>query len=243
MYHLYKYKVYTDVRLVFAPEYMIAKFGGDPDNFCFPRYALDICFFRVYEKDRPLSTPYYLKWGARYSKKVISSLLPAILVLRDGFLRVLSSNSYEMYTIPFSFELIKGGEPSFLAYSSRGSEETRVALTSLLGVENSLKAITGYQSGLLDANLIGKKTQEEKSLRETIRNADLEKEYGKAWDEIAEAQKEYAAIFKPLQFFEKNLGFNSAYFSTARNLVRLAQESEKPNGERLKNLENPNIPP
>jgi len=243
MYHLYKYKVYTDVRLVFAPEYMIAKFGGDPDNFCFPRYALDICFFRVYEKDRPLSTPYYLKWGARDLKEgdlVFASGNPGSTgrLLTCSQLEFLRNVYY-----PFFIRTYQRRRALLQAYSSRGSEETRVALTSLLGVENSLKAITGYQSGLLDANLIGKKAQEEKTLRETIReNADLEKEYGKAWDEIAEAQKEYAAIFKPLQFFEKNLGFNSVYFSTARNLVRLAQESEKPNGERLKEFRDSNIP-
>jgi hypothetical protein len=241
MYHLYRYKVFTDIRLVFAPESMIAKFGGDPDNFCFPRYALDICFFRVYENDKPLSTPYYLKWGSRDLKEgdlVFASGNPGSTgrLLTYSQLEFLRDVNY-----PFFIQNYHRRQALLQAYSGRGSEETRVALTALLGTENSLKAMTGYQQGLLDKTLMKTKAQDERQLREAVeKDPDLDTTCGKAWDEIAEAQKKHASFFKAYQYLEKGLAFNSVYFGYARNLVRLAQESKKPNEERLREFRDAN---
>jgi hypothetical protein len=242
MYHLYKYKAYTDVRLVFAVEYAIAFFGGDPDNFTYPRFDLDISLFRVYENDKPLQTPHYLKWstkGLKEGELVFCSGNPGSTgrLLTMSQLEFLRDVSY-----PFTIANYKRRQALLHEYSKRGDEEARIALRNLFGIENSLKATAGYQSGLLDEKLMAKKAKEEKELREAIqKNLELEKEFGKAWDELAEAQKKYATFFKPLAFFERAQGFNTVYFGVAKNLVRLAMEKGKPNAERLREFRDTNL--
>ena len=242
MYHLYKYKAYTDVRLVFAVEYATAFFGGDPDNFTYPRYDLDVSIFRVYENDKPLQTPHYLKWstkGLKEGELVFCSGNPGSTgrLLTMSQLEFLRDVSY-----PFTIANYKRRQALLHDYSKRGAEEARIALRNLFGIENSLKATVGYQSGLLDEKLMAKKAKEEKELREAFqKNPELEKEFGKAWDELAEAQKKYAAFFKPLVFFERAQGFNTVYFGVARNLVRLALEKGKPNAERLREFRDTNL--
>jgi len=243
MYHLYQYKVLTDVRLVFAPEYLIAFFGGDPDNFTYPRFDLDICLFRVYENDEPLRTPHYLKWGTkslREGELVFCSGNPGSTgrLLTYSQLELLRNVSY-----PLTIANFKRRQALLHEYGKKGPEEARVALRSLFGIENSLKAVTGYQSGLLDAKLMAKKAKEEKSLREAVAlNPDLEKSYGKAWAEIAAAQTNLITFFKPLSFFERGQAFNTVYFGVARTLVRLAQEKGKLNSERLREFRDSNLP-
>ncbi len=243
MYHLYLYKVYTDVRLVFAPEFAIAFFGGDPDNFTYPRYDLDITFFRVYENGQPAKTPHYLRWsrqGVKEGEVVFVSGHPGSTgrLLTLAQLEFLRDTSY-----PFSIANYQRRRALLQAYSQKGAEQARVALNTLFGIENSLKAITGYQSGLLDPKIMAKKAQEEAELRKAISQDEaLAKEFGRAWDEIAAAQKAYAEIFKPLTFFERAQGFNSVYFSLARSLVRLAEERLKPNDTRLREFRASNLP-
>jgi hypothetical protein len=243
MYHLYKYKVYTDVRLVFAVEYDTAFFGGDPDNFTYPRYDLDISLFRVYENDKPLKTPHFLKWstkGLKEGELVFASGNPG----STGRLLTLSQLEFlRDVSYPFSIANYQRRRVLLQEYSKKGAEQARIALRTLFGIENSLKATTGYQSGLLDKKLMEKKVKDEKELRETIKkDPQMEKEFGRAWDEIAEAQKRYATFFKPLSFFERVQAFNTTYFSIARNLVRLAMEKGKPNPERLKEFRDSNLP-
>ncbi len=243
MYHLYKYKAYNDIRLVFAPEYAIAFFGGDPDNFTYPRYDLDICFFRVYENGKPLKTPHYLKWntkGVKEGELVFASGNPG----STGRLLTLSQLEFlRDVSYPTTIANYQRRRALLQEYSKRGEEEARIALRTLFGIENSLKAITGYHSGLLNKKLMEKKAREEEAIRELIKkDPEMEKEYGKAWDEIAEAQKRYASIFKPLLYFERGYGFNTVYFNIARSLVRLAVEREKPNEKRLREFTDANLP-
>ena len=235
LFHLYKYKVLSDVRLVFAPEQMIAFFGGDPDNFTYPRYDLDISLFRVYENDRPLKTPHYLKWspkGVKDGELVFCSGHPGSTgrLLTLSQLEFLRDTSY-----PFAIANLKRRQALLHAYAKKSEEEARIAMRSLFGIENGLKATLGYQSGLLDKALMVKKAREETAVRDAVRkDAGLEAEFGKAWDEIAAAQGAYASFFKPHAFLERAQGFNTVYFGTARTLVRLAQEKAKPNAERLR---------
>lgn len=235
LFHLYRYKVFSDVRLVFAVEYGIAFFGGDPDNFTYPRYDLDVSLFRVYENGQPLKTPHYLKWspkGVKDGELVFCSGNPGSTgrLLTLGQLEFLRDTSY-----PFTISNLRRRQALLHEYSKKGAEEARIALRNLFGIENSLKAVTGYQSGLLDKALIEKKARDEQALREAVRkDAALEVEFGKAWDEIAAAQKSYASFFKPFSFLERSQGFNTVYFGPARTLVRLAQERTKPNAERLR---------
>ena len=243
MYHLYKYKLINDVRLVFAPEYLIAFFGGDPDNFTYPRYDLDICLFRLYENDKPFPSKDYLPWAAKDVREgdlVLCSGHPGSTgrLLTTSQLEFLRDTSY-----PFMIANYKRRQAYMHEYATKGDEEKRIALRNLFGIENSLKAITGYQSGLLDRDLMAKKLKEEQDLREAVRkDAGLEKEYGGAWDELASAQKEYVAFYKPMVFFERANGFYTTYFNIARNIVRLAAEKAKPDADRLKEYHDANLP-
>ncbi|MBM3310472.1 MAG: S46 family peptidase [Candidatus Aminicenantes bacterium] len=243
MYHLYAYRVYTDVRLVFAPEYPIAFFGGDPDNFTYPRYDLDITLFRIYENDKPLNSTHFLKWSAAPVKEgdlVFASGHPGSTgrLLTYAQLEFLRDTSY-----PWTISTLQRRQRLLKEYGKRGAEAARQAQGTLFGIENSLKATTGYQSGLLDRALMAKKLKEEQAFREEIRqNPELEKTFGKAWDEIAAAQKAYASMFKLYRFFEGGAGFSTTYFGTARQLVRLAAERTKPDADRLREYRDASIP-
>jgi hypothetical protein len=128
-------------------------------------------------------------------------------------------------------------------FGEKGPEYARIAQGPLFGIENSLKATIGYQSGLLDKNLMDKKAKDEEALRASIRqNPEMENEFGKTWDEIAEAEKKYASFFKPYSFFERGTGFTTSYFNTARTLVRLAMEKDKPNDQRLREYRDAALP-
>jgi len=243
MFHLYKYKVYTDVRLVFAVEYAAAFFGGDPDNFTYPRYDLDISLFRIYENDKPMNSKHYLKWdtaGVKEGDLVFASGQPGstgrlLTLAQMEFLRDVS--------YPNTISNYERRRALLKEFSSRGPEYARQAQGPLFGIENSLKATIGYQSGLLDKKLMEKKTKEEQALRGAVKkDPALDKEFSKAWDELADAQKKFASFFKPYRFFEGGAGFSTGYFNTARTLVRLAMEKDKPNDERLREYRDASLP-
>jgi len=243
MYHLYRYKVYNDVRLVFAPEYAVAFFGGDPDNFTYPRYDFDITLFRIYENDKPISSKHFLKWntaGLKEGDLIFASGHPGstgrlLTMTQMEFLRDVS--------YPFTIANYQRRRALLQEYGKRGPEYARQAQGTLFGIENSLKATIGYQSGLLDKKLMEKKLKEEQAFRGAVRkDPALDNEFGKAWDELAQAEQKYAAIFKAYRFFEGAAGFTTGYFSTARTLVRLALERTKPNDERLREYRDAALP-
>jgi hypothetical protein len=243
MYHLYTYKLYDDVRLVFAPEYLVAFFGGDQDNFTYPRYDLDITLFRIYENGRPFKSDNYIKWsttGVREGDLILCSGHPGSTgrLLTMGQLEFLRDTGY-----PFNIANLKRRQAFMRAYAAQGEEQSRIAMRNLFGIENSLKATIGYQSGLLDEKLLAKKLREEQSLRAQVaKSPDLEMAYGAAWDEIAAAEKAYASFFKPLAFFERANGFYTTYFTMARTIVRMAMEKPKPNADRLREFRNASLP-
>jgi hypothetical protein len=243
MYHLYKYKVYSDVRLVFAPEYLIAFFGGDPDNFTYPRYDLDITLFRLYENDKPVDSKHYLKWNAAGLKEndlVFAAGHPGSTgrLLTMAQMEFLRDTGY-----PFSIENYKRRQALLKEYGRRGPEYARQAQGTLFGIENSLKATVGYQSGLLDQKLMAKKAAEEKALRDAIAaNPEYSSLYGKAWDELAAAERSYASLFKLYRYFEGGAGFSTSYFGMARSLVRLAFEKSRPNDVRLREYRDAALP-
>jgi len=234
MFHLYRYKVYNDVRLVFAPEYAVAFYGGDPDNFTYPRYDFDITLFRIYENDKPLASKNYLKWntaGLKEGDLIFASGHPGstgrlLTLAQMEFLRDVS--------YPFTIASYQRRQALLKDFGKRGPEFARQAQGTLFGIENSLKATIGYQSGLLDKALMEKKAGEEQAFRAAIaKDPALAQEFGKAWDELAQAEKRYAGIFKAYRFFEGGAGFTTSYFTTARSLVRLAEERVKPSDDRL----------
>jgi hypothetical protein len=234
-YQLYRYKKYSDIRLVFAPEKDAAFFGGDPDNFEYPRYDLDICFFRVYENNRPGKTPDYLKWsrqGAIEGELVFVSGNPGSTSRLDTmqhleFLRDRSN--------PLALQMLRRHDVLLREYSERDRENLRRAQDELFGIENSLKAYIGMQAGLQDPALMAQKRAQEKKLRDAV-NADpkLRASYGNAWDEVDTTLRALDKIYIDVTLLESGSAFRSKLFEVARTLVRLAEESQKPNATRLR---------
>jgi hypothetical protein len=241
-YHLYTYKKYTDVRLVFAPEQQIAFFGGDPDNFEYPRYDLDICIFRVYEDDKPAKIEHYLTWskaGAKDNELVFVSGHPG----RTDRLNTVADLEYQRdRSVPSALETLYRREVMYSVYSNRSAENARRAKEDLFSVQNSRKAREGGLAGLLDPSLMAKKRADEKKLREAVAaNPDL-KEAAGAWDKIAAAQKMIGQNATRYNMLEGGRGFNSQLYSYGRILLRAGEERPKPNGERLREYTEARLP-
>jgi hypothetical protein len=232
-YHLYRFKRYTDVRLVFAPEQQIAFYGGDPDNFEYPRYDLDICLFRVYENNKPAKIEHYLKWskaGAKDNELVFVSGHPG----RTDRLNTVAELEYLRDTgFPFLLQRLNRWEVVLSVFSGRSAENAREAKDFLFGVQNSRKARNGGLAGLLDPELMNRKKAAEKKLRAAVEKDPQLKDARNAWERIAEAQKVRAANIHRYTVLEAGAGFNSTLFGYARTLVRAAEERAKPNDERL----------
>jgi hypothetical protein len=234
LYHLYRYKRYTDVRLVFAPEQQIAFFGGDPDNFEYPRYDLDICFFRAYENGKPAKVEHYLKWsekGTAANDLVFVSGHPG----RTSRLLAMSELEYTRdVRLPKTLARLYRLDVLLTAYSGRSKENARRAKEDLFGVQNSRKANDGRLAGLLDPKVMGKKAAAEKKLRDAVEQDEKLQEARGAWDQIAEAQKITGSNAPIFNMFEGGMAFHSELFGIARTLLRAAEERPKPNGERLR---------
>ena len=149
-YHLYTYKKYTDVRLVFAPEFDIAFFGGDPDNFEYPRYDLDVCFFRAYEDGKPARIEHYLKWSKSGSKEGDLVFVAGHPGRTDRLNTVASLEYLRDVELPFRLDYLKDREAFLLEYGRRGPEAFRQAKEDLFSVQNSRKARIGGLEGLRD---------------------------------------------------------------------------------------------
>ena len=234
-YHLYRYKKYTDIRLVFAPEFDIAFYGGDPDNFEYPRYDLDVCLFRAYENDRPAKIDHFLKWsaaGAGNDELVFVSGHPG----RTGRLNTMAALKYiRDVQAPLMLDWLRRQEVTLQQFSQDGDEQTRIAKGGLFSIQNSRKAYYGKIAGLQDPAIMAKKEAAEKSLRATV-DADpkLKAGFGSAWDRIEQTQAIRKEIANPMNILETGRGFNCTLFSIARTLLRLADENGKPNGDRLR---------
>ena len=236
-YHLYRYQRYTDVRLVFAPQKSVAFFGGDPDNFEYPRYDLDICFFRAYENDKPAHTNDYLKWsdaGPSEGDLVFVSGHPG----RTERLDTVAHIEYQRdISVPNVLNLLRRREILLRTFSDRSAENARRAEDDLFSIQNSRKAYLGILAGLQDPAIIEKKRDAEKELRDAVaKNPKLSEEYGKAWDDVAATLKTLVKIRDEYNLFgsRRPQAFNSDLFDIAIKLVRLAEESTKPNSERLR---------
>jgi hypothetical protein len=234
-YHLYQYKKYTDVRLVFAPEKDIAFFGGDPDNFEFPRYDLDVCFFRVYENDKPVKLEHFLKWsdaGAADNELVFVSGHPG----RTNRLNTVAHLEFiRDVQMPQTLDLLRRREVLLKTFADRSLENERRATDDLFSIQNSRKARLGGLAGLQDPAVMEKKRAEEAMLRSKVEgDNELKAKYGTAWDEIAKTIQVAKTIRTEYNLLEPGLAFNSDLFGIARTLVRMAAEDKKPNAERLR---------
>ena len=242
VYQLYKYKKYTDVRLVFAPEFDMAFFGGDPDNFTYPRYDLDITFFRVYENGKPAHLDNYLRWsrtGVKDGDLVFVSGNPGNTgrLLTMAQLEFLRDEQY-----PSALKVYARRIAVLQNFSKESEENARVAKEDIFGLQNSQKAITGYQSGLLDKSIMDAKAADEAKLRAAFKVDPKNAAAQDPWEEIAEAIKAERSIYPQLSFLERMRGFSSHLAQTARVLVRAAEEKPKPNSERMREFRDSNLP-
>lgn len=234
VFDLYKYKRYTDVRLVFAPEFQTAYFGGDPDNFTYPRYCLDVSFLRVYDKDAPIESPSYLPLDPKGSEE--GDL--AIVSGHPGSTRRLLTSRQLAFErdgrLPFMLDWLHSMVDAIGAYGRSGDEEAaRLARDELFRFNNSIKAMTGQVAGLRDRDLFNAKTAQEEALIEKVEaDPELKQQFGDAWDQIAKAQKIKRNMYEEFRLVDA-YGLWTKYFTIAKTLHRLPEELAKPNGERL----------
>ena len=229
-YWLYRFKRYTDVRLVMAPEEQAAFFGGDYDNFVFPRHDLDFTFLRVYENDKPASTPNYLKWsatGAPEGEFVVVSGYPG----STARLLTISQLAYQRDVgNPLQEKVWKTRRKALEEYSKLGAEQLRQANPGMRSLANSLKRLEGQQNGLLNPRNFAKKEAEEKDLRDKLAaKPELDKQYAPAWAAIAKAYAELPAKANQLSF--SSLG-SSRLATIAQQIVTYHIETAKPDGQR-----------
>lgn len=233
-YHLYRFKRYTDVRLVFAPEQQIAYFGGDADNFEYPRYCLDFCLFRVYEDGKPAETPDFLKWSKSGPADGEVTFVSGHPGRTSRLLTVAELESVRNVKLPQRLARLKQLEVLLSAWSARHPENARRAKDDLFGVQNARKAFDGSLGGLLDPSFFDRLLVREKAFRTWMEDQPEMAEAREAWGKIESAERELMGIYEKHRLFEGPVGFASQLFGIARTLLRWADESERPSGERLR---------
>ncbi|MBT6919156.1 MAG: hypothetical protein HN985_05475, partial [Planctomycetaceae bacterium] len=229
-YHLYRYKRYTDIRLVFAPERQIAFYGGDADNFEFPRHCLDICFFRVYEKGQPLAVKSFLACAendVQHNDVVFVAGHPGHT---DRGKTMAEIQSMRDRRLPFVLEWLNRREVLLQSYAEEGHVQQQRAMQDLFSVQNSRKSRIGLMSAVLRPDIIEGLGDAEDALRRQWKEGHRES----PWAKIERAQKAIDDIAVRYNLLEGAMGFRSRFFSNARTLLRVATESMKPDGERLR---------
>ena len=243
-YQLYRFKRYTDVRLVFAPEQQTAFYGGDPDNFEYPRYDLDICIFRAYENGQPARPEQSLKWSAHGTVEHELIFVSGHPGSTERQLTLDALDTTRDYYVPHRLETLYRLETLLIAYSSRSAENARRAREVLFGVQNSRKALDGRLGGLLDPELRAKYAANEAALRSRIRAAYLPGAEN-AYQVIAETEKKQVALnprFNYLEGGRSPAAFRSDLFGYARTILRSNDERAKSNGERLPAYRDSSLP-
>ncbi len=242
LYHLYRFKKYDDVRLVFAPEQDIAFFGGDPDNFEYPRFDLDICFFRVYEDGKPIKSSDYFQWNAAGPKDNELVFVAGNPGHTDRLDTVAHLEFLRDKVLPLSLERLRRLELLYSIFSERSQENARRAKGGLDGVANGRKARAGGLAGLQDPAIMARREAEEKAFREAVaKNPRLQKSCGDAWETIEKSLATWNSIYANWEMLERGSGFHCHLFGIARTLVRLAAESPKPNADRLREYRESNL--
>ena len=238
-YHLYRYKRYDDVRVVWAPEQQAAFFGGDPDNFEYPRFNLDVALFRIYENGKPATPPAFLKWSANgpaEGELVFVSGHPGATARQITVAELIDQRNR---IIPGLLEMYYRREVLLTSYSARRKENLRHATDDMHGVQNNRKRYDGYLAALLDPEIIETLKQREAKVREALKSGEAKT----AFERVAAAQAALAKNGRMFQYFESertvgksyraSRGFAGNLFKYARLLVRAADERPKPNGERF----------
>jgi len=231
-YHLYCYKKYTDVRLVFAPEQNIAAFGGDVDNFEYPRHGLDFAFFRVYENDTPVKPSHHFTWsqtGPAENDLVFVTGHPGVTQRLETLAKLKHRRDV---TLPFTLYRLRTFEAALSQYSEQSPERKRQAATDLHRVANARKAFSGQLQGLLDPAILAQKERSERDLIGTSIQY---------WKTIADIQRNYATFEKEHALLETGQAFFSELFPIARHCVRMADELPKASSARLREYRDSNL--
>jgi hypothetical protein len=243
-YHLYRFKRYDDVRIVFAPEEQIAFYGGDPDNFEYPRFDLDICIFRAYENGQPAKIEHFLKWNSEGPKDGELTFVSGHPGRTDRQLSVTEVADLRDQEVPYLLNLFYRRETFLHAWADRSFENQRRAQEFVRGVENNRKRYDGYLAALLDPEIDRSLKAREQKLRDAMTKDAKWKANLTAYDRIKKAQEETAKILPIYSYYETfrgkqtasyraPRGFYSTLFKYARRLLRAGDERPKPNGERF----------
>lgn len=233
-YHLYRYKSYTDIRLVFAPESAAASFGGDIDNYEYPRYSLDVTFLRVYDKGKPLKTPNHFTWSTKapvMGETLFVAGHPGSTDRLTTYDRIVMMRDIIM---PDLMDQLRRQEILLQQYAGRSPENARRAESDLHSTQNIRKRYGGQLSSIQDPSFTHKLKAREDKVRAVIKkNNKVASETGRAWEEIHDAHTKFMSFRQEYLLFEGIRGFKCRYFSLARSIVRLVEENEKPNAKRL----------
>jgi len=230
-YKLYKFRKYDDVRLVFAPEFQAAFFGGDPDNFNFPRYALDSGFLRIYEDGKPVATPNHLAWNPNAPKEGDVTFVAGNPGTTQRLLTVAQLEALRDQQLPISLIQFSELRGRLLEYSTTGDEAKRVAVDPIFGLENTFKVYYGQQGALTDPAFMAKKRQEEAELRQRVAaDPELAARIGDPWADLERVAQAQRNLYLPYRQLES--GPRSQLYSYAKAIVRAAKERAKPAAER-----------
>src|SRR5438874_3258709 len=244
VYNLYRYKRYDDVRLVFAPEQQAAFYGGDPDNFKYPRFDLDICVFRAYANGQPAHPQHYLKWNSKGPADGELTFVSGHPGKTDRQLTTDELAAMRDGEVPYLLNMLNRREVFLNAFAARSFENARRVREDLFGIQNSRKAFVGIQGALLDPEIWNSIATREKKLRDGIAGDQKFAAAVTAYDKIKQAQEETAKILPVYHYYETARGrenatyrapraFYSTLFKYARRLLRAGNERPKPNGERF----------
>lgn len=243
MYHLYKYRRFQDVRLVFAPEHSVAFFGGDPDNFEYPRYDYDVSFLRVYVDGKPAPTGHFFKWSAAGAQPGMLTFVtghPGGTSRLDptGLLRYQRD-----YALPERLTRIAEMRGLVTMFQALGPEQARISNNLRFGLENGFKALKGRREALADDAFLAQKEAEQKALQDKARaRKDLAPLVKTAWSSVDKAAARLREIRVALRNLEQGAGSGSQLFNFARALLRAGDELPKPNEKRLPEFSDAKLP-
>src|SRR6218665_462353 len=242
-YQLYRYKRFQDVRLVFAPEESIAFFGGDPDNFEFPRYNYDVSFLRVYENDKPAKQEHWLRWSAQGARPDELTFVSGHPGRTSRLLTVAQLLFHRDYMLPETLIFFARLRGTLDEFQRRGPEYARISGNTRMNVENAYKAMVGRREALVSRDFFASKVAEEQKLRDWVKaQPERAQRYGPAWDAIAQATDTLRDMRVPLRLLEQRAGYASELFDSARMLTRAAEERGKPNERRLEEFSDASTP-
>jgi hypothetical protein len=241
LYHLYRYKKYTDVRLVFSPEVAVASFGGEVDNFEFPRFNFDIAFFRAYENDKEVHSNYFLKFNT--SSPAENDLV--FLLGNPGSTNRLDTIDALKFRrdvhLPYFLNRMHSLEVLLQQFADQGKVERTMVGEKLHDAANSRKSAAGQYQGLLDRSMIQIKEQNEKEFRTEVEKDPELKDAIQAWDQIKQSVEARKKFYVEYMLLEKGDAFESKLFDIARHLTRMETELQKPGPERLREYRESNL--